>query len=74
MQTLINMDILDMGLDLIEKDVFHFLMKCNNQNVIIFGVDMSSSIYIDNKKKYKLILGRGPIQGLESTLTAEKMY
>ena len=63
-----------MGLDLIEKDVFHFLMKCNNQNVIIFGVDMSSSIYIDNKKKYKLILGRGPIQGLESTLTAEKMY
>ena len=35
---------------------------------------MSSSIYIDNKKKYKLILGRGPIQGLESTLTAEKMY
>ena len=35
---------------------------------------MSSSIHIDNKKKDMLILGRGPTQGLESTLTAEKMY
>ena len=35
---------------------------------------MSSSIHIDNKKKDILVLGRGPTQGLESTLTAEKMY
>ena len=35
---------------------------------------MSSSTHIDNKKKDILILGRGPTQGLESTLTAEKMY
>ena len=35
---------------------------------------MISSIPIDNKKKDILILGRGPTQGLESTLTAEKMY
>ena len=35
---------------------------------------MSSSIYIDNKKKDILVLGRGPTQELESTLTAEKMY
>ena len=35
---------------------------------------MSSSIHIDNKKKDILILGRGPIQGLESTLTVEKIY
>ena len=35
---------------------------------------MSSSIHIDNKKKYILVLARGPTQGLESTLTAEKMY
>ena len=35
---------------------------------------MSSSIHIDNKKKDILILGRGPTQGLESTLTAEKIY
>ena len=37
-------------------------------------LDMSSSAHIDNKKKYILILGKGPIQGLEHTLTAEKMY
>ena len=35
---------------------------------------MSSSAQIDNKKKDILILGKGPTQGLEDTLTAEKMY
>ena len=44
------------------------------QNVLIFGADMSTAIHIDNKKKDILVLGRGPTQGLESTLTAEKMY
>ena len=42
------------------------------QNIIIFWVDMSSSPHIDNKGKDILILGKGPTQGLESTLTAEK--
>ena len=44
------------------------------RNVIIFGVDMSSSWKIDNRKKDILILGKGPTQGLEHTLSAEKMY
>ena len=35
---------------------------------------MSTSIHIDNKKKDILVLRRGPMQGLESTLTAEKMW
>ena len=35
---------------------------------------MSSSAHIDNKKKDILVLGKGPTQGLEHTLTAEKMY
>ena len=35
---------------------------------------MSTSIHVDNKKKDVLVLGRGPTQGLESTLTAEKIY
>ena len=35
---------------------------------------MSSSAHIDNKKKDILVLGKGPKQGLEHTLTAEKMY
>ena len=44
------------------------------QNAIIFGVDKSSSTKIDNRKKDILILGKGSIQGLEHTLSAEKMY
>ena len=35
---------------------------------------MSSSVRVDNKKKDILILGKGPTQGLEHTLTAEKTY
>ena len=35
---------------------------------------MSFSAHIDNKKKDILVLGIGPTQGLEHTLTAEKMY
>ena len=42
---------------------------------MIFGVDMSSSVNVDNKKKDTLILGEGPTQGLDDTaLTAEKNY
>ena len=44
------------------------------KNVIIFGIDLSSSVHADNKKKKDiLILGEGPTRGLDSTtLTAEK--
>ena len=34
---------------------------------------MSSSTHIENKKK-TLVLGKGLTQGLEHTLTAEKMH
>ena len=34
---------------------------------------MSSSAYIDSKKKDRLVLGKGPTQRLEHTPTAEKM-
>ena len=44
------------------------------QKVIIFGADTNSSVHIDNKKKYILVLGTEPSQGLEHTLTAERMY
>ena len=44
------------------------------QNVLISGVDVSFSTHIDNKKKDILVLGQGPTQRLEHTLTAEKMY
>ena len=44
------------------------------QNVLIVSVDMSSYIHVDNKKKDILVLGKGPIQGLEHTLSVEKIY
>ena len=33
------------------------------QNVLIFGIDMSFSNHIDNKKKDMLVLGKGATQG-----------
>ena len=35
---------------------------------------MSSTAHFDNKKKDILIRGKGPTQGLEHKLTAEKVY
>ena len=63
----------EIGLDLIENDLFHILPE-EQVETIIFGVDMSSSAKIDNRKKDILILDKGPTQGLEHTLSAEKMY
>ena len=45
-----------------------------SRNVIIFGVNMSSSKKIDNKKKDIFILCKGPAQGLEHAPSAEKIY
>ena len=45
------------------------------KNVIIFGVDMCSSVHANNKNKDVLILGKGQTQGLDNTtLTAEAEY
>ena len=55
------------------KSTFAFPGGGFGQNAIIFGVDISSSAHIDNKKKDILILGKRPTQGFEHTLTAEKM-
>ena len=42
------------------------------KNVMIFGVDMSSSVHVGNNGKDILIVGEGPTQGLDNTtLTAE---
>ena len=60
------------GIGFDRRSSFSFTGGGFGQNVLIFGADMSASIHIDNKKKYILVLGRGPTQGLESTLTAEK--
>ena len=44
------------------------------RNVINFGADMSSSIKIDNREKKFWILDKGPTQGLEHSMSAEKIY
>ena len=55
-------------------DFFSHPSGGTGRNVIIFGVDMSSSTKIDNRKKDISILGKSPTQRLEDTLAAEKMY
>ena len=69
-----NADIDKYGVGFDRRSSFSFPGDAFGRNVIIFGVDMSSSEHIDNKKKDILILGKGPTKGLEHTLTAEKMY
>ena len=42
---------------------------------VIFGADISSSVHIDDKNKYTLILGEAPTQELDdTTLTVEAKY
>ena len=60
------------GIGFDRRSSFSFPSGGFGQNVLIFGADMSTFIHVDNKKKDLLVLGRGPTQELESTLTAEK--
>ena len=62
------------GIGFDRRSSFSFSGGGFGQNVLIFGVDLSSSAHIDNKKKDILVLGKGPTQGLEHILAAEKMY
>ena len=76
MLILIRKNILDTELASIEVVFIYYLMVVLDCSfVVIFGVDMSSSVHVDNKGKDILILGKCPTQGLgEHSLTAEKMY
>ena len=53
------------GIGFDRRSSFSFPGGGFGQNVLIFGVDMSSSAHIDNKKKGILVLGKGPTQGLQ---------
>ena len=61
------------GIGFDRRSSFSFPGREVGQNVLFYGTDMSSYAHIDNKKDI-LVLGIGPTQGLEHTLTAEKMY
>ena len=62
------------GIGFDRRSSFSFSGGGFGQNVLIFGADMSSSALIDNKKKDIFVLGKGPTQGLDYTVTAEEMY
>ena len=64
----------DYGIGFDRRGSFSFPGGGYGQNALIFEADMSSSPYIDNNKKDILVLGFGPTQGFEHTLTAAKMY
>ena len=51
------------------SSLFSFPKIYCGKNVVSFNVDNSSSVYIDNKKKCILILGKDPIQELGNTTT-----
>ena len=45
------------------------------KNAIIFRVDVSSVVHVDNRKKGILIISKGSTQGLnDTTLTAQAQY
>ena len=47
----------------------------NGRNVLIFGADMSFSIYRTNRANYIYIMGDGPTQGInDTTICSEKKY
>ena len=71
----INTYIVVMVLNSICAWSFHYLAVAWVKNIIISGVNMSSSVHIACKEKDILIFDKGPIQGLDdTTLTTEAQY
>ena len=60
------------GIGFDRRSCFSFTGGGFGQNMLTFGEDMSTSILIDNKKKDILVLGRGPMQGLERYFSCRK--
>ena len=65
---------MDTVLDLILVHFFH-IDDLIGVKMLFFGVDNSSSVHVDNKKIYILVLGEGIAQGLDGTTKkAEASY
>ena len=58
------------GIGFDSRSKISFTNESMRKNDIIFGVGMSSSVHIDNKKKDNLVLGEGPTQELDDTILA----
>ena len=69
----ISTTIVDMELDLIDMQLLipcHWIREKRNN----FWIRYEFATKIDNRKKDILILGKGAINGLKHTLSAEKIY
>ena len=62
------------GIGFDRKQFFSHPRDRTDRNRIVFDVDMSSSKKINNRKKDFLIIDKRATQGLEHTLSSEKMY
>ena len=63
------------GIRFDRKGEFSFGSNGFGKNVIIFGVDMTSSIHVNNRTESILVLGKDLRQGLDNTtIYAEKLY
>ena len=63
------------GIGFNSRSEFLFKDRSFRETVIIFRVDVRSSVHINNKQKVILILGEGLTQELDDTkLTAEAIY
>ena len=72
MLILINLDIVVIVLDSMHIYNFHYLILAG---VVIFGVDNSCSLHVDNRKKNILTDREGKTQGLDDTKkTGETKY
>ena len=75
MLTQINTIIQDMVFVLDSRSFFSFSNCDWGKHFAVFGIDNSSSFHIDNKKKFKLVLGGGPTRSLDdATITTEAKY
>ena len=62
------------GIGFDRRSSFSFPGGGFGQNALIFGVDMSSSVHINSKKKDILVLGKGPMQRLEHNCRENVFY
>ena len=57
-----------------EGDKFSIGNINNGRNVLIFGTDMSFSIHANNRANNIYVLGKEFVQGINTTIYAEKIY
>ena len=70
----INIFIQDMVFDRFDSTSLFPLPNLNwGKNLVIFGVDNGSSVPIGNKKQERLVLGKGPTQGVDDTRIAAEI-